>query len=101
MPNRTARQCREQYKTYPCPDVNVSPWTDSEDCLLAEKFRELGSKWREFRQSFLNRSVNNIKNRWHKLARKGRANKQIPVTSPTDPTSIIDISNLLNRPVIV
>jgi hypothetical protein len=72
MPNRTPRQCRERWKTYLCPDVNVAPWTDADDQLLMEKFPEFGTRWSAFRPFFPQRTVNNIKNRWHALTRRVR-----------------------------
>jgi hypothetical protein len=113
MPNRTARQCRERYQTYLCPEVNISPWTDPEDKLLMEKFEELGSKWADYRPFFKNRTVNNIKNRWYTITRRKKLEAEYlakthnpPDTQPDDqqseggdPMAVFDIAHLLNRPV--
>jgi hypothetical protein len=105
MPNRTARQCRERYKTYLCPELNVSPWTEAEDLLLMTKYDELGSRWTEFRPFFKKRTVNNIKNRWHTLARRYRLGGDPPPIAeneekPRKRLAALEIENLLNRPVV-
>jgi myb proto-oncogene protein len=104
MPNRTARLCRVRSRTYLCPDVNVSPWTQAEDRLLMSKYEELGSRWIEFRPFFKKRTVNGIKNRWHTLARRGQSGGDDQCAAPSDakrrrPVAPFDIENLLNRPV--
>jgi hypothetical protein len=73
MPGRSARQCRDRWKFYLCPSVNRSPWTPDEDRVLLAKYRELGPKWSILCQSFENRSLNNVKNRWNSVIRKVRA----------------------------
>jgi hypothetical protein len=104
MPNRTPRQCRERYKTYLCPEVNIEPWSEEDDRLLLEKYQECGSKWADFRQFFSHRTVNNIKNRWHTLARRARMEGEVGSSEPEEgvpvnPVSMFAIANLLNKPV--
>jgi hypothetical protein len=105
MPNRTARQCRERYKTYLCPELNISPWTEEEDRLLMSKYEELGSRWTEFRPFFKQRTVNNIKNRWHTLERRSRLGSEKAPSDASDekrhqPLAAFDIASLLNRPFV-
>jgi hypothetical protein len=105
MPNRTPRQCRERYNTYLCPEVNVSPWTKEEDRMLLEKFTELGSRWADIRPFFKSRTVNNIKNRWHRLARQSRiegegGSSDIDEASPVNRLAVFEIANLLNKPAV-
>jgi hypothetical protein len=113
MRNRTARQCRERFKTYLCPGVNVAPWTEAEDKLLLEKYDQLRTKWVDFRQFFPHRTVNNIKNRWHTLSRRLRHQKaesrtpredgSAPAPSTEqkveDPLAVSNIANWLNPPI--
>ena len=70
LPPRTSRQCRERYKTYLSPDVDVSPWTRDEDRLLVQKVQQFGCKWAQIRGFFGQRTVNNIKNRWNTVIRR-------------------------------
>jgi hypothetical protein len=105
MAHRTARQCRERYKMYLCPEVNVSPWRPAEDELLMAKYRELGTKWVEYRPFFRKRTVNSIKNRWHTLARRNHlAEAKLPneeiEDATADPLAVFNIANLLNRRVL-
>jgi hypothetical protein len=105
MPNRTRRQCRERYKTYLCPEVNVSPWSEVEDRMLLAKYNEIGSKWAEFRPFFQRRTVNNIKNRWHTLVRRERldgekASSDAGEPAVANPLAVFQIANLLNGPAV-
>jgi hypothetical protein len=98
MTDRTPRQCRERWKTYLCPDVNVAPWTEPEDRLLMEKYAEFGSRWSDFRPFFENRTVNGIKNRWHTLARRARlAQLETKVQGEADPAEVFHVARLLNH----
>jgi hypothetical protein len=64
FPNRTARQVRERYCHYLCPELNLSPWTPEDECLLRAKFEEYGPQWSILKMFFPNRSAVNIKNHW-------------------------------------
>jgi hypothetical protein len=109
MGSRTPRQCRERYKTYLCPDVNTAPWSPGDDELLLDKYQMLGSKWSDYRPFFPNRTVNNIKNRWHTLARRTHQapSTATPLAVPAPPAlpgspeptglAVYTISNLLNH----
>ncbi|MDR0661950.1 MAG: hypothetical protein LBF76_00990 [Holosporales bacterium] len=72
MPGRNARQCRERWIHYLNPSVNRTPWTEGEYQLLIEKYNELGSAWTAIAQFFQGRSPNDIKNKWHLLAKGGK-----------------------------
>ena len=64
MGTRNCRQCRERWKNYLCPNVCKEPWTQEEDELLQEKYKELGSQWSVIAKFFPSRTDVNIKNRW-------------------------------------
>jgi hypothetical protein len=95
MPHRTARQCRERYKTYLCPEVNVTPWTEEEDRLLLSKYAANGSKWADFRPFFEKRTVNNIKNRWHTLTRRSLFEGE-KLSKDANPLAVFQVEHLLN-----
>ncbi|OHT10934.1 hypothetical protein TRFO_19630 [Tritrichomonas foetus] len=63
MGSRTSRQCRERYRNYLAPTVNVSKWSNEEDTLLLSKYNEFGSRWTIIARFFNSRTVVNVKNR--------------------------------------
>jgi len=65
MDNRTARQCRERYNNYLSPQISNAVWTNEEDLLLIELYKEYGTCWAKMVKHFNRRSGNNIKNRWN------------------------------------
>ena len=80
---RSTRQCRERYINYLCPSLNHSPWTEEEDKLLIEKYKEYGSKWKAITDFFPNRTDINVKNRWLKLERhRIKSYKHKPIVIP-------------------
>jgi hypothetical protein len=72
VPNRTARQVRERWKNYLCPNVNNGPWTVEEDQLLVRWTSEIGPKWSQIATHFTNRTDVNLKNRFILLNRRER-----------------------------
>ena len=67
---RTARQCRERFKNYLSPSIKNDPWTEEDDKLLKEKYKEYGPKWSLIASFFPSRSDVNIKNHWTRLNNK-------------------------------
>ena len=66
---RSARQCRERWKTFLSPGHVNGPWTKEEDSLLFKLYEQIGPKWAAMMRYFVGRSDYNIKNRWYKLTR--------------------------------
>jgi hypothetical protein len=64
MGDRSCRQCRERYKNYLSPKLSNTPWSQSEDDLLRQKYLELGPKWSQMTGAFVGRSDVSLKNRW-------------------------------------
>jgi len=69
METRNPRQCRERWNNYINPALRVDPWTPEEDMILDAKFSEYGPRWNKIAKFFVNRSDNNIRNRWMMIAR--------------------------------
>jgi hypothetical protein len=65
LPGRTARQCRERWAKYLNPDIRVAPWTDDEDNLLLKQIQLHGHRWATIALAFVDRSDNDVKNRWY------------------------------------
>ncbi|KAH0788928.1 Myb-like DNA-binding domain containing protein [Histomonas meleagridis] len=65
MPGRNTRQCRERWRYYLSPEVSNAPWTEEEDNLLDEKYRQFGPKWKLIAKFFPKRTDINVKSRWH------------------------------------
>jgi hypothetical protein len=70
LTGRSARQCRDRWANYLCPENKNAPWTDGEDRLLMAKYHELGPRWTTISKSFDGRSENNVKNRWYTYVRR-------------------------------
>ncbi|MDR0740923.1 MAG: hypothetical protein LBF34_04415 [Puniceicoccales bacterium] len=85
MFNRSARQCRDRWKIYLAPGLNLSTWTDVEDALLREKFNELGPKWVQIVKFFPGRTDTNCKNRWQQL--QTREQRRLQLNPPAPPPS--------------
>lgn len=82
MGTRNPRQCRERFKNYINPDLRKDQWTPEEDKILEEKFAEYGAKWNKISRFFVNRSDNNIRNRWMMIARH---RSKVTTSSPKPP----------------
>lgn len=70
MKGRNKRQCKERWINYLSPSLNMNPWTEAEDNLLQEKYKEYGSKWVIISKFFKNRTDTMVKNRFQLLRRR-------------------------------
>ena len=77
MPHRNMRQCKERWQNYLSPKVCNAPWSNEEDALLEQKYKELGPKWVRIALSFPNRTDTNVKNRWLVLSRRSKKDQQM------------------------
>jgi hypothetical protein len=77
MPGKNVRQCKERWTNYLAPTLNASTWTHEEDCLLVQKYAELGSKWVQIAAFFPNRTDSMIKNRFNKLSRREQKRREL------------------------
>lgn len=78
---RSARQCRERWRSYLQPDLTAGPWTPDEDEMLKREHSNLGPKWAAIALFLPGRSEIQVKNRWLKLTRHPRRRRQR--TAPT------------------
>jgi hypothetical protein len=71
MGGRSPRQCRHRYNNYLTGHHQPQAWTEAEDRIIVQQFRELGPKWAYISKLMTGRTGNDVKNRWHKhLSRK-------------------------------
>ena len=70
--NKTKRQLKDRWCKYLDPKINNSPWSEEEDKLLIEKYKEIGNKWCILSKYFDRRTDNSIKNRWKYLVRNSQ-----------------------------
>lgn len=61
---RTPKQCRDRYSNYLVPGFFKCEWTNEEDELLINLYKQIGPKWSILQKSFPRRSSSSIKNRW-------------------------------------
>ena len=73
MSGRTARQCRDRWKNYLSPHMEVREWTPEEDKLLLQKLKEIGGRWTMLASFFPGRSGIAVRNRCCKLSRQKNA----------------------------
>lgn len=77
--NRNPRQCRERWQNYLNPALTSNNWTEEEDQLILERFKEMGPHWNAIGRTFVGRSGNAVRNRYLVLMRhqqkKFRLNK--------------------------
>ncbi|OHT01875.1 Myb-like DNA-binding domain containing protein [Tritrichomonas foetus] len=90
LDGRNKRQCRERWKKFVSPLVNVGPWSLEEDQLLLEKYEEIGPRWTLIAKSFNNRSDINIKSRFSVVSRR---NDNWKFTESEDKFEIEEIDN--------
>ncbi|OHT17317.1 Myb-like DNA-binding domain containing protein [Tritrichomonas foetus] len=76
MEKRNARQCKDRYMSYLSPTINNGPYSEEEDCLLRQKYQELGPKWVKISKFFPNRTDISVKCRWAVLNRRDLKNKE-------------------------
>ena len=79
---RTGRQCRDRYNNYLNKVVIQKEWTESEDEIIIQKYKEIGSRWTQIASFLPGRNGNNVKNRWYKYIIKKGCNIPTSATMP-------------------
>ncbi|CAD8181966.1 unnamed protein product [Paramecium pentaurelia] len=77
--HRNGKQCRERWNNHLNPSINRNPWQQLEDLELMKLAIQNGKKWALISKKLkLQRSENNVKNRFNCLMRKEKSGKNIP-----------------------
>jgi hypothetical protein len=66
IPGRTARQCRERYRTYLCQEHVPRSWTAMEDDVIERAIAMMGQRWAVIAKLLPGRRCIDVKNRWHR-----------------------------------
>jgi len=69
LPHRSAKQCRDRWKTISC-NFTQARWTKEEDARLLELFQIFGARWTIIQRNIPNRTDNAIKARFRLLRQK-------------------------------
>ena len=95
MEKRSSRQCRERWKYYLNPNLNLRNWSPEEDQLILNKRKELGPKWATIATFFQNRTDAMIKTRYNALIRDQTKKKE--EENQLEANKIIDSSRKKNK----
>ena len=96
--NRNPRQCRERWQNYLNPALSSNNWTEEEDQLILERFKEMGPHWNAIGRTFVGRSGNAVRNRYlvlmrhqQKKFRLNKFNEYVPLQeNPMMPMPILE-----------
>jgi len=92
---RSAKQCRERWKSQIDPSINKSEWSEEEHQKLLKLQNSLGNRWSVISKHFDNRPEGFIKNKWNihhsrSVFRPKKYRKIEPLSVKSD-TSDVDI----------
>jgi hypothetical protein len=109
LPGRTPRQCRHRYYNYLVDAHQQTPWTESEEQFVWDKFLEMGPKWAWIATMLWGRTGNDVKNRFHKHISKrfpgerkagARADSRDPIQGPPGEAPFVEGPPPLAKPAI-
>ncbi|CAK71980.1 unnamed protein product (macronuclear) [Paramecium tetraurelia] len=78
LPGRTSKQVRDRYVNQINPTINHDHWTDEEDEIILEEFKQGGARWAIISKKLNNRSENQVKNRFYYTILKKYKGEQHP-----------------------
>ncbi|KAL9249642.1 Transcription factor MYB88-like protein [Drosera capensis] len=80
--DKTTRQCRRRWYTYPNTDFKKGGWSPEEDMLLCEAHKIFGNRWTEIAKVVSGRTDNAVKNRFSTLCKKrAKQNSSLHISS--------------------
>jgi hypothetical protein len=88
LPGRIAKQCRERWCNHLDPHIKRENWTVTEDQIILQAIRKIGTKWADIARLLPGRTDNSVKNRWNSTLRRQRL---VTETEPLTP-------NVINEP---
>jgi hypothetical protein len=80
LPGRTAKQCKNRWKTRLAPGIRRDAWTPEEDLRLLSLQARFGNLWSVLLTHFPGRCYASLKNRWYGTVRFMKANQ--PLSEP-------------------
>lgn len=93
MKGRNVKQCRERWRHVLCKKSASSEWTEEEDRLLMQKYKDFGRKWNKIQCFFPQHTVVQVKNRCKHLLgdTKGLNKKEKVKKTPTTQEKPVEI----------
>lgn len=65
LPSRSSKQIRDRYLNILFPGANKEKFTEKEDNIILQQYKEIGGKWSIISNCLVNRSSESIKNRFY------------------------------------
>lgn len=62
---KTGKQVRDRYLQKLRPNINFEKWTKEEDAQILALYKKLGNRWCQIAENLVNRTENQVKNRFH------------------------------------
>ena len=78
--NRSGKQCRERWHNHLDSSIDKKPWTQEEDDLIFQLYKDYGKSWSKIAENIPGRTDNSVKNRFYSTLRRNlrKYNKSRP-----------------------
>lgn len=94
MKTRTPRQCRERFQNYLNPNIKVNNWTEEENQIILDKYKEFGNQWNKISQFIEGRTGNAVRNQFQLLTRHQMKNRQKGIVTPQKEAEVHKVPNV-------